>query len=700
MLEPPSAAGTVSNELYVSPEGDDDWSGELPEPDGSDGPFETIERAQRAVRERREAGRLPNDLTVYLRGGTYRIEEPLAFGPEDSAPVTYAAYPDEEPVISGGRVIDGWAETRVNDVDAWKTTVPAVRDGKWYFRQLFVNGERRHRPRLPKEGFYEVAGVPYDVDGLWNAEGGVSYSFTAGEGVVEEWTNLADVDACIPHRWVQERSPIDSVDPATDRVTMEFYAKMWLEGGERLFFENVFEALSEPGEWYLDRDTGECWYVPKEGEDPDEVEVVAPGPEQLLRVEGDPEAGEAVEFLRFEGLTFAHAGWEYPSRLDAERLQAAHHSLHGADDAATSVQAQFAVPGALQFAGARNCTLEDCTVEHVGFYGLQFAQGCTGNRVVGCAIDDTGAGSVKIEGSPRDAPDARYTGRNRVTDNHLRRGGRVFPAGVGVLTRHSFGNAVAHNHVEDFYYSGVSCGWSWGYADCIDRDNRIEANHIHDIGQGLLSDMGGIYTLGVQPGTVLRDNHIHDVACYDYGGWAIYPDEGSSHLVIEGNVCHDTNRQTFHQHYGRENTVRNNVFAFGAEGGATLSRAEEHVSLTFERNVVVVDDAPVFAAGYDWSLEPGHLVSDLNLFYDVSGEELVCDQRGEGGPTLSFAEWRERGNDRHSVVADPAFADLAGRDLSLPEDSPARDLGIDPVDVGTAGPRRTPGAGRPDDSRF
>jgi len=106
---------------------------------------------------------------------------------------------------------------------------------------------------------------------------------------------------------------------------------------------------------------------------------------------------------------------------------------------------------------------------------------------------------------------------------------------------HAAGNIITHNHIHDLYYTGISAGWRWGYNESVARDNLIEKNHIHDIGQGWLSDMGGIYTLGVQPGTVLRGNLIHDVNKASYGGWAIYLDEGSSHIIVENNICYRIN---------------------------------------------------------------------------------------------------------------------------------------------------------------
>jgi hypothetical protein len=230
---------------------------------------------------------------------------------------------------------------------------------------------------------------------------------------------------------------------------------------------------------------------------------------------------------------------------------------------------------------------------------------------------------------------------------------------------------------------------------------RIEKNHIHDIGQGVLSDMGGVYTLGIQPGSTIRGNRIHGVKAAGYGGWAIYPDEGSSHLVIEDNVAHDTTGHVFHQHYGNENTVRNNVFAFGGEGVLALSRGPAHnggrgaLAFTLERNILVSDGRPVIASGLsDDAAEAADrpFLSDLNLFWDVSGAPVALGDghgAGKGGlrKTYDLAGWQALGLDRHSLAADPRFVDLAARDLRLAPESPALALGFRPIDLSDVGPR-------------
>ncbi len=143
-----TAAPEGRNVLYVAPGGNDAWSGELAEPNaaGDDGPFATIERARDAVRELEADG----PVTVQLRGGVYHIDETITFGPEHSgteeAPVTYAAYPGERPELVGGRPVAGLTEGEEGVLQA---TLPAVREGDWYFRQLFIDGERQHRARYP-----------------------------------------------------------------------------------------------------------------------------------------------------------------------------------------------------------------------------------------------------------------------------------------------------------------------------------------------------------------------------------------------------------------------------------------------------------------------------------------------------------------------------------------------------------------------
>ena len=686
-------------DLFVSTEGNDQWSGRLAEPnvDGTDGPLATIARARDVIRERKRFGHLSGSLTVWIRGGRYAITEPIVLGPEDSAPVTYAAYPGEQPIIDGSTRIEGWRVGEKDGREVWIADLPEVAEGKWYFRQLFVSGERRTRSRLPKEGFYSMADLPPTDES--------TDTFRCVPGDVQAWRNLTDVDVVVLHWWIEERLPIATFDEETCTVVSSRRSMMPLRDDIRdkpakYYVEHVYEGLSEPGEWYLDRTEGRLYYVPMPGEMLDEIDAYAPRTQQFLRFEGEPDEGRYVEFLRFEGLVFEHGGWYQPSGNFERWGKSREYEYAGAPQAAVHV------PGAIYFEGARNCAIEDCRIAHIGWYGVELGNGCTGCRVVGNELYDMGAGGVKLDGADAQGPLCRRTGNNVVTDNHVHDGGLVFPSCVGIVSLYSFGNEISHNHIHDLFYSGISCGWEWAYAEGISKDNIIEKNYIHHLGKGRLSDMGGIYTLGVQPGTVIRGNVIHDIEKWAYGGWAIYPDEGSSHILIENNVCYNTSSQPFHQHYGRENIVRNNVFAFGREGQAAHGKIYGREGLYrpeleggrkgfyFERNIVVTDGQPLFVAGYGAPLEERNFLSDLNLFWDVSGQELVSGRwtRDENDvqvldPKIDMEEWRSLGQDTHSIVADPRFKDLGGRDFTLLEDSPAFALGFQPIDTSDVGPR-------------
>jgi len=603
-------------DFYVSPKGNDAWSGKLSQPNEmkTDGPFASIARAQQAVRKLKSPG------TVLIRKGTYQITEPLVFTPEDSGD-TYAAYPSEKPLISGGKRITGWAKNG----ELWTANLPT----DWYFRDLYVNGQRRSRPRLPKEGFFHIESeIAPDVKN----------AFHYAEGDIKPWQNMDDVELIAFNAWDELRFHIAKLDPETRIVTFtgsnNWPWGAWGQSSKRYYVENVREALDAPGEWYLDRKTGVLSYLPMPGEDMKKAEIIAPVLNELLTVRGD--AGKPVERLTLKGLSFRYAGWELPK------------------ESYISIQAAVKIPGVIRIENAKDCSIEDCDISRVGQYGIDIASGC--NMIVkGNTIHDMGAGGIKLGAGDH----------NLLTHNHIYDLGHTYLSAVGIWIGNSGHNTVSYNHIHDLNYTGISVGWSWGYHDTLTQENIIEHNHIHDLGKGLLSDMGGIYTLGTSPGTVLRYNLIHDVNSYSYGGWGIYFDEGSTGIVAENNIVYRCKSAGFHQHYGKENIVRNNIFAFGTEGQIQRSRPEEHLQFTFEGNIVYYTQGNLLAG--NWSGATSYQI-DNNLYWDTRGPVKFPD------------DWKTRGMDTNSIVADPLFANPEKADFRLKPNSPALKLGFKPIE--------------------
>ncbi len=684
-----AASPAAEPDIFVAPTGNDQWTGRLAAPNqqGTDGPVATLPRAQQLVRELKAAQPdRAQPIVVAVAGGVYRLTTPLSFGVADSgtekAPIIYQAYGEGQPVISGGVPITGW---QVDPQGRWYVDLPDVRSGAWKFSQLFVDNQRRFRPRLPQDGYYKIA-KKYEPSPAAEGKGFDRFGFTAGQ-LDPAWTNLDDVEVMPFHQWTASRFHIASIDVQEHIVTFKGHTtgtSFWASfpEGHRYLVVNVREALTAPGEWYLDRPSGRLTYLPRPGEDPGRVEVIAPRVEHLVLIAGEAAEHRWVEHLQFRGLTFAHTNWNL-----AETGQA-------------FPQAEINLGAAIAAVSARHVVFEQCAVRHVGEYAVAFGPGCKHNVLEGCELVDMGAGGVKIglalthppgesgnvsqawAGSLRVAADEEMLVSHHTVRNCLiAHGGRLHPAAVGVWIGNSPYNVIEHNDVHDFYYTGFSVGWTWGYGPSQAHHNEIGFNHVYDIGQGVLSDMGGIYTLGISPGTVIHDNRFHDVKSYDYGGWGLYTDEGSSGIVLKNNLVYRCSRGSFHQHYGKENRVENNILAFAGEQQLQRSRPEDHISFFFERNIVYWDNAsPLLGSNWD----DNNFRLDHNLYFHAGPQPIKFPGN------LTFEQWQQnRGQDQHSVIADPLFEDPKQDDFRLKDGSPARQIGFQPFDYTQAG-RRTP----------
>ena len=672
-------SGAEGLALYVSPQGRDAWPGT-----SADRPFATLQRAVEQIRTLKQQAGPAAPVTVYLRGGRYEITEPVELRPEDSgtaqAPVTFTAYRDEQPVISGGRIITGWQQGK-NGV--WTVRIPEVRTGQWKFRELYVNGELRPRARIPNRGFLRVAGfpdggpdVPYHTD--------VRRFQYAGNDLDPDWTNLQDVEVIVYHFWTDSHLPIRRIDPNSHIVTFQnesgkVFTDDFTDQGARYIVDNVYEGLDQPGEWYLNRKTGVLSYLPKPGEDMQSAEVIAPVSPAFLHLKGRPMDRQYVEHITFRGLTFMHTNWDLPPGNSNDQ------------------QGSASVPAAITLRGARYVTFDQCTVKNLGTFAFELGEGCAHNAFTHNELGYLAAGGFRVNGGDENSHPLLRTGYNVISDNHLHHFGQVFPSAVGVLLMHTNTNRVAHNLIHHGYYTGISVGWEWGYQRSVSTHNIIEYNHIHHIGQGLLSDMGAIYTLGVSPGTIIRNNLIHDVESHHYGGWGIYDDEGSTHILVENNIVYHTKFSGYDIHYGKELMVRNNIFALARINELSRTRMEPHKSVYFERNIVYWTRGDLLQGNwndetYQYYFHPkdgsgtrpvhSTFEMDYNLYYNPN---LPADSVRFGKET--FTRWRARGKDVHSVYADPLFVDPAHDDFRLRPGSPAFDLGFQPIDMSTVGPR-------------
>lgn len=582
--------------------GRDCWTGEYPQSNetGTDGPLQTLTAAQTAVRRMRAEMTGPESIEVTLRGGVYRLRQTMVLGTADSGfgraekkraeiwPVIWRGAEGERVIISGGRSVTGWQPEKLNNNTVWRADTPWLEAGPNMIRQLWVDGVRRPRAQSPNKGTFRVEralDANYEGDHKTTTRRGSRRFVFHEEDMDPQWSNLTSVDLQFRALWVSPRAFLTHLDRDSRIAWIDRDPSVRLEysPGDGLDYvaENVLEALVEPGQWCADPEQHSIWYMPLPGETPDRIDAVTGRLEQLITMEN-------TRSLRFENITFSHTEWQ--------------------PDPASPVgcQSSTTVSGAVHAGqGCESIAFENCCIEHVGGYGLECTDSAKDVTFRSGVLRDLGAGGAKIWHGCK---------RCMIENCKVADGGHIWASGAGVIIGKASGNRVAHCHIHDFYYTGVSVGWNWGYEESNGYGNVVEWNHIHDLGKGVLSDMGGIYLLGHAAGTRIRHNHIHDIHCLRYGGWAIYPDEGSSDLLIENNLCYNTDRDLFHQHYGSNNIVRNNIFARGEEAVFRYSKMENHTGIVFERNIFVARGTPI-ARGLTEDRWLPHQVQFINNLY-------------------------------------------------------------------------------------
>ena len=634
------------------------------------GDVATISAALEKVRALRKSGAIPPDRPAVVRveAGRYAVKEAAAFDSADSN-IRFVAAEKDRAVFDGGVALPPFS---VGADGVWRTRVPDGID----FEQLFVNGRRAQRARAPNKGyFYMATSWNEKRDPRTGAEGDFSRrAFIAERADIADIAklshdDLARVELQLWQSWDMARMRVEWLDGASGAVLLSDNAERplfffsYMTSQPRYAIENCRAALDAPGEWFLDIKARELLYIPLASESPESTRAVAPAARGFLVFAGDPIGGKTVHDVAFDSIAFEHSAWPLPPK-GARNFQSA---VNFAD-------------AAILADGAERLTFDSCRLSHIGLHGVWLRRSCRNCRVSHCYLGDLGGGGVYMGGRDK-VGQGSLTAFNVVTDSIIRGGGRILNGAVGVWIGHASDNEISHNDIGDFLYTGVSMGWTWGYAPTVTKRNRLLWNRIHHVGRGVLADMGGIYTLGNCEGTVEMGNWIHDVDGYpetSAPAVGIYTDEGSSGILHTSNLVERCRGGAVFQHFGRGNVFANNIFSFGSFG-VRRGRVEECTSMIATNNIFWRTSP--YAQMLDGKREDqfADLVFDNNL-YCCTG---AVPSRVFGGRSLD--EWRAGGHDFNSSFAVPKFRDPDGGDWRLAPDSPALAMGFVPWDWTFAG---------------
>ena len=491
-------------------------------PGTAEAPFATLAKARAAVRAKIKEG-LTKDLVVEIRGGTYPVTETQTFGPEDSGTdkfsITYAAAPGEKVILNGGRKIAGWKKG-ANEI--WTAEVPEVKDGKWYPRQLFVNGQRAIRARTPNQGW--CTGNPATAIKQDSTDQKIDIKIKIAGGL-DNWRNPEDIEIVSIRNNEGGRKRLQSVNKAPQTVTLrpphqwadKVFSNDWFNGypDGPCYLENAREFLDSPGEWYLDRTTGVLSYWPRQGEDLSASEVILPVVQTtLLDVKGTRE--HPVRNLHFRGLHLEHVDWPLPP-----------HGYGGLFCNNVQFLRKNARPGhryidaAVEFCHARSCSFRDGGIRRVGAMGLVLREGTANITIEGNEIAHLGGGGIGgggcnvcfdyLDAAPPPEPN-EYQGY-RIANNYVHHCGSDYFGAVGICMYISRNTVISHNLVHDIPYFGICYAADQNLKQPYSGDNVVEHNDVYRAMQVAI-DGGAMYLTFrhlTGKGCLVRGNLVHDV---------------------------------------------------------------------------------------------------------------------------------------------------------------------------------------------
>ncbi len=483
-------------DFYVSTKGNDNWSGTLAEPniDKTDGPFATVGRARKAVADLKKTvykvKKPPvdkrfigtphrfgsgKDILVLIREGVYNLEQPLVFSTDDGGErvetdlptgafeyhelkdyfVTYAAYPGENPVLSGGKRITGWTNIGKNK---W-----SVRLNKDNIDNVYANGQRLMLARTPNSGYFLTGGQP--TDSTW-------FNFKGKE--IQNWENLKSGILHMVVRWSKVTNSIRAVDTKKKIAWLQKPSPDILYVPPRYYIENMEELMDTVGEWYFDKSSKTLSLIAGDSyPNPNTAEIIIPELNNLVTIKGTKE--EPVRNLRFYNLSFRNTS-------------------EGGD-------------GTIFLQYVKNCEVLKNSIENVSQTAIRLGIGCYHNTISRNNIHDVRGSGIVARGEAHPQSWNDMISDNLISYNKVM---NTRPAATGISAANTLRTKILHNYVSNTGSYGITMGAWVNIEETCDGSYLAEYNHV-SYSNMERDDEGGIAVYGLSPGSVVRRNVVHDV---------------------------------------------------------------------------------------------------------------------------------------------------------------------------------------------
>ena len=668
-----------SADFFVAPDGDDTNTGTIEQP------FATLERARDAIRERLAV--TDTTLTVMLRGGRYYLDKPVRFSAGDSpsgdARVVYREYPGETPTLIGGTRITNWESAGDSLFKAHVTGDE--------FHQLFEDGKRADKARHPNKGYLLTGSGEVDKPAT---------QFMYADGDLPEWSDIRGMQVFLwpGWDWFSATVPVADIDRDRHVITLAgpTHAANIMQRPERRYvIQGVRGALDRPGEFWLDPDSRDLFYRPVTLPIEDK-NIVAPTVMRVLDIRGDsPE--QPVRNITFSGI-----------HVDVSRFGNHFTETRNGTHGDTPWNEPANKEAAVYLEYTEGCSIENCRITNAGYNGVSLVWANREARISGCEIAECGFHGILVSGYRASfGKDMDLNRDHTVTNNWIHDCGKLVGHGGGIFIWAGSHSEFSHNRIHDMprygicmkgqrYYgnfpdslkqAGVT--WEDHYDYVHSRNNVIAYNDIFRVSRDS-EDNGFISFWGTGRYNTVDHNLMHTIGYRELGGLAmgLYIDDAADWCTITNNIVYDINAGTKRYCFfikGINNMVENNILASTRGSIAairTYEMADEEVAHhTYRRNIIALDGESAVYHLRRWEGDKFD-ESDYNLLHLPDTRPFVVI----GNQQKSWNEWRTlSGQDEHSILGDPGFTDPKNGDFSLPSDSPAFDIGFEPIDTSVIG---------------
>ncbi|NLO69997.1 MAG: right-handed parallel beta-helix repeat-containing protein [Porphyromonadaceae bacterium] len=554
-----SVSGIFAAVIWVSTDGNDRYPGSKNQPKLT---LQAAVKEAREMRRMKQSG-IENGINIILKEGIYNLYEPVYIRAEDSgtkeSPTIIRGNENSKVSISGGVKISGWKK-----LDRfWVADVPDFNGRPLEFRQLWINGRKAVRARdvADFEKMHRIIDNDPENEILW-----------VPTKAVQSILNAPYPEMVLHQMWAISNLRIKSIAIHGDSAAVRFHnpeskiqfirpwpSPMTTEGHKSPFYlTNAIALVDQPGEWFHDIKTKKLYYLPLPNEEIMSLEAIVPAIETLIQIEGTLD--RPVENIFFENINFNHTTWLRPTEKGHVPLQAGMYlteayriapkmkrpdNNHDLDN-----QGWLGRPAAaILIRGTENINFEKCNFEHLASSGLDYEWGNKGGKIEGCVFRDIG-GNGLVVGSfspaalethlPYNPSDKREVCSHQIIINNLFENVTNEDWGcIGIAAGYVNNIDISHNEIREVSYTGISLGWGWNRSESCMHSNRIHANHIWKYARHMY-DVSGIYTLGMQPNTMISENYVHSIYTPGYvhipSHWFyLYTDEGSSYITVKNN---------------------------------------------------------------------------------------------------------------------------------------------------------------------